>query len=256
MLERGERRGREEAGERQRWSAAPPKGASTAEPLHVTPPRDSVAERDSRVKLLAGHSLELHGYCWVYSRPLLLRASRTPSLRRVERPVSLSLSLLPLLLVHSLVALSLYSTTGAAMLAYRQPPPEDYRPTTSYRPTASSSTRPPLAASSSSRPLKQSTTASSSSASSSRTTATQSTRLHAVPQPAAAAPPPLAAEQPAPAKAKSDKGKLTEQWGAPPTLIRRDRDVLQRGELLGEVSNVAIRLSLPAPERERSLNPS
>jgi hypothetical protein len=49
--------------------------------------------------------------------------------------------------------------------------------------------------------------------------------------PSPPAPPPLSE----PAKPKEDKVKLTERWGSPPTLIKRDGDMLQRGELLGEV---------------------
>ena len=33
-----------------------------------------------------------------------------------------------------------------------------------------------------------------------------------------------------------DKGKLTEQWGPPPDLVKRDKEFLERGKLLGEVS--------------------
>ena len=35
---------------------------------------------------------------------------------------------------------------------------------------------------------------------------------------------------------KTDKGKLTEQWGAPPDVVKRDKEYLERGKLLGEVS--------------------
>ncbi|GAA5916961.1 hypothetical protein JCM8208_003224, partial [Rhodotorula glutinis] len=35
-------------------------------------------------------------------------------------------------------------------------------------------------------------------------------------------------------KPSSDRAKLTQQWGEPPTRIRRDHSWLDRGELLGE----------------------
>lgn len=118
------------------------------------------------------------------------------------------------------------------MLAYRPPPAEEtqYRAAQpSYRPTASTTTRsaaPPIAPFAS-RPHKQS--------SSSRTALSAAAQP---PAPAAAiAPPPPPAAPAASDKPKSDKGKLTEQWGPPPNLIRRDNDWLQRGQLLGEVSS-------------------
>lgn len=43
------------------------------------------------------------------------------------------------------------------------------------------------------------------------------------------------------APGKTDKGKLTEQWGPPPDQIRRDKEWLERGALLGEVSTVQSR---------------
>lgn len=139
------------------------------------------------------------------------------------------------------------------MLAYRPPPAEELHHRTTaaaaaaqptYRPTSSTGTSarstaatapPPLAAPTAplARPLKQSTTT--------------RTAPPALPPPPPAAPTPVTNDKP-----KSDKGKLTEQWGPPPNLIRRDNDWLQRGQLLGEVSfNYR---EVQTAERDGSLN--
>ncbi|KAK4705480.1 hypothetical protein P7C70_g731, partial [Phenoliferia sp. Uapishka_3] len=47
-------------------------------------------------------------------------------------------------------------------------------------------------------------------------------------------PPPAAVAQEQPAKPKEKMAKLTEQWGEPPTVIKRDNESIVRGELLGE----------------------
>ncbi|ORY92413.1 hypothetical protein BCR35DRAFT_297802 [Leucosporidium creatinivorum] len=131
------------------------------------------------------------------------------------------------------------------MLAYRPAPAEEHHRTAqppTYRPTTSTSTRsaPVQSSSSSSRPLKHS--ASSTRLASSTTTATKpslaSSTAHPPPPPPPPAAPSAAADKP-----KSDKGKLTEQWGPPPNLIRRDNDWLQRGQLLGEGGFARVYLS-------------
>lgn len=51
-------------------------------------------------------------------------------------------------------------------------------------------------------------------------------------------PPPVPAQAAAPPPADPPKpktAKLTEQWGEPPTVIRRETDSLTRGDMLGEV---------------------
>lgn len=59
----------------------------------------------------------------------------------------------------------------------------------------------------------------------------------AVAPPAPPAQPTSAQAQAAqPAKAKKATSKLTEQWGTPPDLIKRDDEWLERGKMLGEVS--------------------
>ena len=60
-------------------------------------------------------------------------------------------------------------------------------------------------------------------------------RQHAAPPAPPAAAPPGGAAGPA-TGGKMDKGKLTEQWGPPPDLVKRDKEFLERGKLLGEVS--------------------
>lgn len=48
---------------------------------------------------------------------------------------------------------------------------------------------------------------------------------------------PLAGGAATTAAGRTDKGKLTEQWGAPPDVVKRDKEYLERGRLLGEVSD-------------------
>ncbi|KAM0787439.1 hypothetical protein ACM66B_003519 [Microbotryomycetes sp. NB124-2] len=100
-----------------------------------------------------------------------------------------------------------------------------YRTAASDVPSSSSSTR-AFAAAAAAPTGGNSRPASSSSASSSMATAssrpTSPVEQQQAPKPAAPPPP------------RSDKAKLTEQWGPPPDLIKRGHALLHRGRLLGE----------------------
>ncbi|KAK4048367.1 Cell cycle serine/threonine-protein kinase cdc5/MSD2 [Microbotryomycetes sp. JL221] len=73
-----------------------------------------------------------------------------------------------------------------------------------------------------------------SSSSSSTSLATSSSRPTSRASSSRATSPVTALEEQPPAKPRSDKAKLTEQWGPPPDVIKRGKHWLYRGRLLGE----------------------